>query len=104
MFYRFAGAAGTLYSAALPGQDDEAVSYHSTGGVAGSAGASFGNPADWFSNDLTLGTAACEGGAVKWTNHTVSFRDDNEAYNHYAAGNWAGIIGPVRSYVVTNAK
>ena len=103
-FYRFAGAKGTLYSAVLPGQDDEAVSYHTTGGVAGSAGASFGNPSDWFSNDLTLGTAACEGGAVKWTNHTVSFRDDNEAYNHYAAGNWAGIIGPVRSYVVTNAK
>ncbi len=104
IFYRFAGAAGTLYSAALPGQDDEAVAYHTTGGVAGTAGASFGNPSDWFSNDLTLGTAACEGGAVKWTNHTVSFRDDNEAYNHYAAGNWAGIIGPVRSYVVTNAK
>jgi len=103
-FYRFAGAKGTLYSAVLPGQDDEAVSYHTTGGVAGSAGASFGNPSDWFSNDLTLGTAACEGGAVKWTNHTVSFRDDNEAYNHYAAGNWAGIIGPVRSFVVTNAK
>jgi len=102
--YRFAGAAGTLYSAALPGQDDEAVSYHSTGGVAGTAGASFGNPADWFSNDLTLGTAACEGGAVKWTNHTVQFRDDSEAYNHYAAGNWQGIIAPTRAYVDANAK
>lgn len=102
-FYRFAGAAGTLYSALLPGQDDEAVSYHSSGGVAGSAGASFGNPSDWFSNDLTLGTAACEGGATKWTNHTVTLRDDNEIYNHYAAGNWAGIIGPVRAYVQSNA-
>lgn len=102
--YRFAGAAGTLYSSLLPGQDDEAVSYHTTGGVAGTAGASFGNPSDWFSNDLTMGTAACEGGAVKWTGHTVYLRDDGEVYNHYAAGNWAGIIGPVRTYVVNNAK
>lgn len=102
-FYRFAGAAGTLYSALLPGQDDEAVSYHSSGGVAGSAGASFGNPSDWFSNDLTLGTAACEGGASKWSYHTVNLRDDKEIYNHYAAGNWAGIIGPVRAYVQSNA-
>ena len=47
--YRFAGAAGTLYSAVLPGQDDEVVAYHSTGGVSGAAGASFGNPSDWFS-------------------------------------------------------
>jgi len=103
-FYRFAGSKGTLYSALLPGQDDEAVSYHTTGGVSGSAGASFGNPSDLFSNDLTLGTAACEGGATKWSYHTVQFRDDGEIYNHYAAGNWLGIIAPVRSFVVTNAK
>ncbi len=103
MFYRFAGAAGTVYSALLPGQDDEAVSYHSSGGVAGASGASFGNPSDWFSNDLTLGTAACEGGAAKWSYHTVSLRDDGEVYNHYAAGSWAGIIGPVRSFVQSNA-
>ena len=101
--YRFAGAKGTLYSALLPGQDDEAVSYHSTGGVAGSSGASFGNPSDFFSNDLTLGTAACEGGAVKWTNHSVVFRDDGESYNHYAAGNWAGIVSQVRAYMAQYA-
>ncbi|HNF98878.1 MAG TPA: hypothetical protein PK493_16390, partial [Pseudomonadota bacterium] len=47
-FYNYAGASGTLYSAILPGQDDEAVAYHTTGGVAGTAGASFGNPSDWF--------------------------------------------------------
>ncbi|HRI51351.1 MAG TPA: hypothetical protein PLW65_14320 [Pseudomonadota bacterium] len=102
-FYRFAGASGTLYSALLPGQDDEAVSYHTTGGVAGSSGASFGNPSDFFSNDLTLGTAACEGGAAKWSYHTVYLRDDGEVYNHYAAGNWAGIIGPVRSFIAAYA-
>ena len=98
-FRHFAGASGTVYSAILPGQDDEAVSYHSSGGVSGTAGASFGNPSDWFSNDLTLGTAACEGGATKWTYHQVDLRDDKEQYNHYANGNWLGIIGPTRTAV-----
>ena len=97
--HRFAGAKGTLYSALLPGQDDEAVAYHSSGGVAGTAGAAFGNPADWFSNDLTLGKTACEGGAVKWTNNQVDFRDDSEVYNHYSAGNWLGIVSPTRAAV-----
>jgi len=103
LFYMFAGASGTLYSAILPGQDDEAVSYHSTGGVSGSSGGSYCNPADWLCNDLTTGTAACEGGQAKWTNHTVSFRDDNESYNHYTNGNWGGIVSVVRSDVVTFA-
>ncbi len=98
---RYAGAAGTVYSALLPGQDDEAVSYHSSGGVSGTAGASFGNPSDWFSNDLNTGTAACEGGATKWTNNTLDFRDDKEQYNHYANGNWQGIISPTRAAVAT---
>lgn len=102
-FYMYAGAKGTLYSAMLPGQDDEAVSYHSTGGVSGSAGASYCNPADWLCNDLTLGTAANEGGVVKWGYHSVTFRDDTEAYNHYASNNWAGIISVVRAAMVANA-
>ena len=103
MFYMYAGARGTAYSGILPGQDDEAVAYHSTGGVSGSSGGGFCNPSDWFCNDLTLGIAAAEGGRAKWTNHSVVFRDDNEAYNHYAAGNWAGIVGVVRNAVVNSA-
>lgn len=104
MFYMFAGASGTLYSALLPGQDDEAVAYHSSGGVAGSSGGAYCNPSDWFCNDLTLGTAATEGGYAKWTNHYVQFRDDNEAYNHYTNGNWGGIISQVRSDMVNYAQ
>ncbi len=103
-FYMYAGAKGTLYSGILPGQDDEAVAYHSTGGVAGSSGTSLGNPSDWFSNDLTLGTAANEGGSVKWNYHSVTFRDDSEAYNHYANGNWQGIISVVRAAMAAYAK
>jgi hypothetical protein len=104
MFYMFAGAKGTLYSAILPGQDDEAVAYHSAGGVAGSGGRGLCNPSDWFCNDLKLGTTANEGGSTKWTNHSVKFRDDKESYNHYTNGNWGGVVGLVRADMETNAK
>ncbi len=102
-FYMYAGAKGTAYSGILPGQDDEAISYHSSGGVAGSSGGAYCNPSDWFCNDLTMGSGANEGGAAKWSYHSVVFRDDAEAYNHYAKGNWAGIVGVVRSAMVSSA-
>jgi hypothetical protein len=103
-FYMFAGAKGTWYAGILPGQDDEAVAYHSTGGVSGSSGGSSCNPSDWLCNDLTTGTAACDGGTAKWSYHTVELRDDNEAYNHYTNGAWGGIVATVRSDVVTYAS
>ena len=103
MFYMYAGAKGTAYSGILPGQDDEAIAYHSSGGVSGSSGAGFCNPSDWLCNDLTMGTAANEGGRVKWGFHSVVFRDDGEAYNHYASGNWLGIVGVVRGAMVNSA-
>jgi len=103
-FYMFAGARGTLYSGILPGQDDEAVAYHSTGGVSGSSGGSYCNPGDWFcGGTLNTGTNACSNGVAKWSYHTVELRDDGEAYDHYAAGNWAGIVGPVRADMATYA-
>ncbi len=102
-FYMFAAAKGTLYSGILPGQDDEAVAYHSTGGVAGSSGGAYCNPADWFCNDLTLGSGACEGNHAKWSYHTVDFRDDNEAYSHSTNGNWEGIVSVVRQDMVNYA-
>jgi hypothetical protein len=104
VFYMYAGAKGTLYSGVLPGQDDEAVAYHSSGGVSGSSGAGYCNPSDWFCNDLTTGTGAVEGGRTKWSNHNVVFRDNSEAYNHYTNGNWGGVVGLVRNHVVNNAK
>lgn len=103
-FHLYAGAKGTLYSFVLPGQDDEAVAYHSSGGISGSSGGSYCNPADWLCNDLNLGTAAAEGGKAKWSHHTLAFRDDAEGFNHYAAGSWAGIIGRMRSDVVSQAN
>jgi hypothetical protein len=102
-FYMYAGAKGTLYSGVLPGQDDEAIAYHSSGGVSGTSGAGFCNPSDWFCNDLTMGTAANEGGKAKWSFHSVIFRDDNEAYNHYANKNWQGIVSVVRAAMVSTA-
>jgi hypothetical protein len=103
-FYMYAGAKGTLYSGILPGQDDEAIAYHSSGGVSGSAGGSYCNPSDLLCNDLTLGTAANEGGSAKWSYHSVSFRDDSEAYNHYTNGNWGGIVSVVRTAMVNSAQ
>lgn len=103
-FNMYAGAKGTLYSFILPGQDDEAVSYHSTGGASGSGGRALCNPADWWCDDLTLGTAANEGGSRKWSYHTVKLRDDKEQFDHYARGQWLGIIDPVRKDVVVNAR
>lgn len=94
---------GTAYSALLPGQDDEVVANHSSGGVSGSSGSSCCNPGDWFCNDLTLGAAPNQGGRAKWGWHSVVFRDDGENYNHYAAGSWGGIVGVVRSAVVNTA-
>ena len=103
-FYMYAGSKGTLYSAVLPGQDDEAVAYHSSGGVSGSGGAGFCNPSDWFCNDLTLGTAATEGGKAKWSFHSVAFRDDGEALNHYTNGAWGGVVSKVRADMAANAN
>lgn len=103
-FQMFAGAKGTLYSFVLPGQDDEVVAYHSAGGVSGSSGGSYCNPADWFCNDLTLGTAAAQGGRAKWNLHTVMFRDDGEAQTHYVNGNWGGVVSKVRADMEATAK
>jgi hypothetical protein len=101
-FYMFAGAAGTMYSGTLPGQDDEAVAYHSTGGVSSTGG--FCNPGDWFCDGtLNTGTSATSNGVAKWSYHTVALRDDSEAYDHYTDGAWSGIVGPVRSDMVTYA-
>lgn len=98
----YAGSKGKFYSGLLKGQDDEAVAYHSSGGVSGSAGGSWCNPGDWFCNDLTLGTAACEGGRAKWTNHTVAFRDDNEAYGHGTGSD--GIVSRVKAHMDSAAQ
>jgi hypothetical protein len=102
-FYMYAGARGTAYSVVLPGQDDEAVAYHSSGAVSGTSGGSYCNPGDWFCNDLTLGTAVNQGGWAKWSYHSVSFRDDGEDYNHYTNGNWGGIVSVMRSAMVNSA-
>jgi hypothetical protein len=93
--YLFAGASGTLYSGALPGQDDEAVAYHSSGGMA--ATGSFCNPGDWFC-DGTLNYGSDPTGSVaKWSYRTVQLRDDSESYNHYTNGAWGGIVSQARA-------
>jgi hypothetical protein len=97
-FYMFAGSKGAFYSGILPGQDDGAVAYHSSGAVSGSSGGSYCNPSDWFCNDLTTGTAACQGGRAKWSYHTVQYRDDGEDYDHGAT------VGLVRADMASYAR
>ena len=71
--------------------------------AAGAGGTRLCNPTVSSCNDLTTGTAANEGGSVKWTNHDVKFRDSSDKYNHYTNGNWGGVVGLVRANMVTNA-
>ncbi len=104
LFYMYAAAKSTFNDAKLPGRDDDVVAYHSSGGVAGTTGTALGNPTDFFANDLTLGTAANEGGSVKWSGHSVSFRDDAAAYSHAPLGAWAGIVAVVRAAMEAYAK
>jgi hypothetical protein len=103
--YNFAAAQGTIYSALLPGQDDDAVSYHSTGAVSGASGSSLCNPSDYWLCDgtLTLGTDACSNGQAKWSYHSVIFRDDEEAYGHSGNSNWEGIPGVLRQTMANDA-
>lgn len=102
-FYRFAGAKGTLYSGTLPGQDDEVVAYHSTGGVASTG--SFCNPGDLLcSGSLNTGTSGTSNGKALWSYQSVDLRDGSEVYNHYSNGTWGGIIAPVRSDMAAYAK
>ena len=102
-FYMFAGAKGTAYSGTLPGQDDEAVAYHTTGGV--SSTGSFCNSGDWFCDGtLTTGTAATSNNKAKWSYHYTDFVDTSEAYNHYTNGAWGGIVSVVRADMVSYAK
>jgi hypothetical protein len=106
VFYMFAGAKGTLYSGTLPGQDDEVIAYHSSGGL--SATGSFCNPGNWFC-DGTLNynqAGSTKGGATipKWSNHSVYFRDDGESHDHYTAGAWGGIVSVAVQDVIANAN
>lgn len=99
--YRYAGAKGTAYSAVLPGQDDEVIAYHSSGGL--SDVGSFCNPKDWFCDGVlgmgSAGSTKDDYGVPTWANNEVAFRDDGEKYDHYTRGKWGGIVGPMRDDV-----
>jgi hypothetical protein len=106
-FNMYAGAKGAVTSAVLKGQNDSVVAYHSTGGTSGTSGTRLCNPgqsAITCPNDLTLGTAVNEGGSTKWSFHSVVFRDDAEAYDHYANKNWEGVVSLVRAHMANTAK
>jgi hypothetical protein len=66
---------------------------------------SFCNPGDAFCDGtLNTGTSATSNGKAKWSFHSLQFRDDNEAFNHFTNGNWAGIVSQVRADTVSFAR
>ena len=106
-FYMYAGAKGAVTSAVIKGQNDSVVAYHSAGGTSGTAGTRLCNPGQsWLTcrYDLTMGTAANEDGSKKWSFHSVVFRDDTEAFDHYANQNWQGVVSKIRTHMINTAK
>jgi len=106
MLYMFTGANGTAYSGVLPGQDDEAVAYHSSGGL--SATGSFCNAGNWFC-DGTLnladqGSTKGKTNVPKYANHYTAFRDDKSQFNHYTKGAWGGVVSVVVKDVVESTR
>ncbi len=103
--YHFAGASGTLYSGTLPGQDDEAIAYHSALGV--STTGSICNWSDWFCDNYVQ----ISNGSLQWyssgkslyANHVGAFVDQSESYNHYTNGNWQGSVSVLRPWIVSYA-
>jgi hypothetical protein len=106
MFYMFAGAKGTLYSGILPGQDDEVIAYHSSGGLSGTG--KFCNPGNWFCNDtLRYNEAGSTRGSTavpKWSMHSTYYRDDAEALDHYTKNAWGGIVSAAREDIAAYAQ
>ena len=99
----FAGAKGTSYSALLPGQDDEVVAYHSSGGVSGSSGGVVLQSGRLVLQRPDDRARPGRRRPAKWSYHTVAFRDDGESYGHYLNGNWGGIVGRMLPDMVTLA-
>lgn len=91
--YMFAGARGAAYSFVLPGDDDSVIAFHSAGGM--SSTGRWCVAGDWFCTTLPGGTTG------KYAYHTLFFRDDAEAYDHYVA---SGIPRVVARDMATYAR
>jgi hypothetical protein len=104
-FYMYTGANNTAGTRRiLPGDDDQAVAYHSAGGVAGSTGRQLCNAGAWRCPTLSIGNLPNEDRSVKWTNHFVLFRDDAYKLDHYSSGTWQGVPGKVREGMAAISK
>jgi hypothetical protein len=91
--YMFAGAKGAVYSFILPGDDDAVVPFHSAGGM--SSTGRWCKSGTWFCSTLPAGTSG------KYGYHSLYFRDDRAAYDHYVA---SGIPRVVASDVAAHAR
>lgn len=99
-----------LFDLALIGDDDNLVSYHSSGGTAGSTGRALCNSRKLFCAELTDGSGSNKDstawwplrvdGGQKWNRHSVAFRDKEGKLPHGSGDGpkvWGGIIGEVKN-------
>jgi hypothetical protein len=97
-FNMFAGSKESIGSLILPGEDDNAVAYHSSGGLSGLG--AFCNPDNLVHCDGALNLddegSVKQGTPVpKWQNHYVRFRDDKAQYGHSTNRRWEGVVSLV---------
>jgi hypothetical protein len=100
-FNMYTGAKGLAgASLILPGEDDLAVAYHSSGGLSDVGAFCNAGDGDVSGCDDVLnlgdeGSLKQETLVFKWANHYVQFRDDKSAYNHIPNPSWGGVVSLV---------
>jgi hypothetical protein len=75
--HMFAGAKSAAYFFVLPGDDDAVVPFHSAGGMSSTG--------RWCKSGTWLCTTLPSGTTGKYAYHTLWYRDDAGAYDHYVA-------------------
>ena len=120
-FRRYAGSSKlpgvkAITSAMLPGEDDGAVAFHSSGAMSVVAAyclpnaticGTQGDPTGTLNLGTQGSTVTANGPSQfvpKWANHTLIYRDINGNYDHLGLGQWAGIIGRMLPDVVAASQ
>jgi hypothetical protein len=100
IFNMFAGANGAfLGGGIIPGEDDQVIGYHSSGGMSGPNGLGYFNGGSWQGTELPWGFDGASDGHAKWAGHRVAFRDDQQAYKHSNQGTWSGITSLMKPHM-----
>jgi len=89
------------FGAKLPGNDDDAVAYHSSCGINNSA---YYAEDTWCSSSPCLGSYVAEGShSYLWAMHDITFLDVNQVYSHYIDDSNEGICSVMFDFMEQNA-